>query len=238
MPDRPRSSHQPHRHVAARRCERHRQRRLDREHGSLEVQASRELRDRLLAAVSLVNQHRKRPGRGSNLGDLETGRERAEVDELVLEGRARRRSSYQRGRRAGQGDEETSGRDGRECSLMVHERERRLPPKRRVPPAASPTPSPVAVPAHAPTLRHRHRACPIGRARRAFLPRPDAPAHPADIGGHLRPACRLSEPKVLEARGIRTTSSNRGTPSQPSVGMSNPADIDRLGGTEPTKRKS
>src|SRR5262249_56305153 len=37
---------------------------------------------------------------------------------------------------------------------------------------------------------------------------------------------------------MRTTSSNLGTPSQPSVGMANPAEIDGLGGTEPTKRKS
>src|SRR4029077_10383938 len=44
-------------------------------------------------------------------------------------------------------------------------------------------------------------------------------------------------PEVLEARGVRTASSNLGTPSQPSVGMSNPADIDWLGRTEPTKRK-
>src|SRR5262249_59406330 len=37
---------------------------------------------------------------------------------------------------------------------------------------------------------------------------------------------------------MRTTSSNLGTPYQPSVGMANPAEIDGLGGTEPTKRKS
>src|SRR5215831_17240110 len=47
-----------------------------------------------------------------------------------------------------------------------------------------------------------------------------------------------SGPKVLEARGIGTTSSNLGTPSQPSVGMASPAEIDGLGGTEPTEWKS
>ena len=48
----------------------------------------------------------------------------------------------------------------------------------------------------------------------------------------------LPGPKVLEARGIRTTPSNLGTPAQPTVGVSNPAEIDWLGTTEPTKRKS
>src|SRR5262245_33166096 len=46
-----------------------------------------------------------------------------------------------------------------------------------------------------------------------------------------------SRPKVLEAWGIGAMSPNFGTPSQPSVGMASPAEIDGLGGMEPTERK-
>ena len=49
---------------------------------------------------------------------------------------------------------------------------------------------------------------------------------------------RLSGRKILEARGIRPTSSHVGTPSQPPVGMSKPAEVDRFGRPEPAERKA
>src|SRR6478736_7910788 len=49
---------------------------------------------------------------------------------------------------------------------------------------------------------------------------------------------RSPRPIVLEARCIGTPPSDLGTPSQPSIRMTSPAEVNRLSGTKPTERKS
>jgi hypothetical protein len=131
VPEGTRARHQPQSFVAVPVQDRQRCRRLDGEDGALEVQAVTQRLRSTHALLGRTVQFTLGRQRFEPAADLQAGRERCEIDELVLQRGTRRRSRHERRRSGGERDEERRQSHRNERAAVVDERKRRLPVVRR-----------------------------------------------------------------------------------------------------------